>query len=462
MKYRLLALIWIIAALGVGYFVYSTEADPKSRFPFQLGLDLQGGAHLVYEADVSELAREDIPEVMSSLREVIERRIDDFGVLEPVVQQERVGMGEDASYRLIIELPGVTDLDEALERIAETPELVFKTPRPEGEEREAITQAHQEAQEAMTEEGVEWEDLVAEEPLLEEDPNFVPSELTGRYLNRANVVFVGQTVREPAVSLEFDREGTELFAQLTEEYLEEPIAISLDGEILSAPVVRQVITDGRAEISGGFGVDEANELARNLNLGALPVPISLLSTQTIGPSLGEEVLSQGVFAAIVGLILLSIFMVLWYRLPGVVAVLALAIYVAVMLAVFKLIPITLTAAGIAGFILSLGIAVDANILIFERMKEELRGGKSISEAVTDGFSRAWLSIRDSNLSSIISAIILFYFGTSLIQGFALTFGLGVLLSMLTAITITRTLLLSLGAKHKTRVIRFLFGSGLQL
>jgi protein-export membrane protein SecD len=225
-------------------------------------------------------------------------------------------------------------------------------------------------------------------------------------------------------------------------------------------VVRQEIKDGKPEISGQFTLDEARSLARNLNLGALPIPIQLISTQTIGAALGDDALARGVHAGLIGIIAVALFMIVWYRLPGFIAVLALGIYIVIMLAIFRFLPVTLTAAGIAGFILSVGMAVDANILIFERLKEEMKKTSNLEEAINHGFSRAWLSIRDSNLSSIISAIILFWFGTSLVKGFALTLLLGVLVSMLSAITITRTLLRALGAKQVSRANKFLFSSGI--
>ncbi|MSU74046.1 protein translocase subunit SecD, partial [Candidatus Kaiserbacteria bacterium] len=222
------------------------------------------------------------------------------------------------------------------------------------------------------------------------------------------------------------------------------------------------IPDGTAVISGGFTPTEAKELARNLNYGALPVPIELISTQTVSGTLGEKAVQDGIMAGLWGVGAVMLFMVLWYRLPGLLAAIALTLYIVAILALFKFIPVTLTAAGIAAFILSVGMAVDANVLIFERMKEELRSGKSSEDAVQDGFGRAWPSIRDSNISSMITAVILFWFGTSLIKGFALVFGLGVLVSMLTAISISRTFLLALGVSAKNGFVRFLFGSGIKI
>ncbi len=252
-----------------------------------------------------------------------------------------------------------------------------------------------------------------------------------------------------------------MFADITKANINKSVAIYLDGAPISTPTVREAILDGNAEISGSFNVIEARELVGRLNSGALPVPISLLSTATVGATLGERALHSGVKAGAVGVLVVAIFLLFWYRIPGIVAILALVIYLAIMLLIFKLIPVTLTAAGIAGFILSIGMAVDANILIFERMKEELRKGKDITTAMHDGFARAWLSIRDSNTSSIISAVILFWFGTSLVKGFALTLGIGVLVSMFSAITVTRTFLLALGTRGNSRMVKFLFGSGIK-
>jgi protein-export membrane protein SecD len=238
------------------------------------------------------------------------------------------------------------------------------------------------------------------------------------------------------------------------------LAIFLDGKLLSAPVIQQKIDNGQAVISGSFTAQQAKDLASNLNLGALPVPITLESTQTIGATLGASATRAGVAAGVAGFCALCIFLLLWYRLPGLVAVASLVIYTIIMLALFKLIPVVLTAAGIAGFILSVGLAVDANILIAERMKEELAGGKAPQDAIREGFSRAWLAIRDSNVAHLIASVILFWLGTSIIKGFALVFGLGVVISMLSAITISRTFLLALGVRAQKPLGKFLMRSGL--
>ena len=291
------------------------------------------------------------------------------------------------------------------------------------------------------------------------DEVFEVTPLTGRFLQKAQVDFDSNT-GEPTVLLTFNNEGEKLFAKITKENINKTLAIFLDGVPISLPVIRQEIASGNAVISGGFKAVEARELSRNLNYGALPVPIELISTQTIGASLGEDAINAGLGAGIMAYLIISLFLVIWYRLPGLVAVLSLLMYVALNLIIFKFM-VTLTAAGIAGFILSLGMAVDANILIFERMKEELKRGRALEDAMREGFARAWTSIRDSNLSSIITAVILYLFAsTSLIKGFALVFFIGVVTSMFTAIIASRTLLFALGVKGQGKLSKFLFGSGI--
>ncbi len=293
---------------------------------------------------------------------------------------------------------------------------------------------------------------------LDVNSQYKSTELTGRYLDKAILEF-NPNSGEPVVSLQFDSEGSKLFEQITKDNVGKTVAIFLDGQPISTPRVNEAITGGKAVISGNFQAQEAKLLVGRLNSGALPVPIELISTQTIGATLGATAVQAGVKAALIGFLVIALFLILWYRLPGLIAVVALSMYVAVMLALFKVIPVTLTAAGIAGFIISIGIAVDANVLIFERIKEELASGQSVSEAIKHGFSRAWFSIRDSNTSSLITAIILFWFGTALIKGFALTFLMGVIVSMVSAISITRLFLYALNITKTNKVTHFLFGSG---
>lgn len=277
------------------------------------------------------------------------------------------------------------------------------------------------------------------------EADYLPTEqwkitgLTGQQLSKARVEFDPNSGM-PTIALSFNDEGKKMFASVTERNVNKPVAIFLDGHLISSPVVREPIRDGQAVISGDFSIAEAKQLAQRLNAGALPVPINLVSQQTVGASLGDISLKQSLLAGLLGFAAVALFMILFYRLPGILAVVALILYVFVVLTIFKMIPVTLTLAGIAGFILSIGIAVDANILIFERTKEELRRGLSINQALNEGFSRAWLSIRDSNASTLITCAILMWFGTSVVKGFAITLSIGILTSMFSAIMVTRVLL----------------------
>ncbi|KKP22521.1 MAG: Preprotein translocase subunit SecD [Candidatus Nomurabacteria bacterium GW2011_GWE1_32_28] len=449
-KRILYILIILILGFGLAFFVFKSEPKLNSNFeneasflknfPFRLGLDLSGGSHLIYKADISAVKTGEVSVSMDSLRDVIERRVNLFGVSEPVVQVQNSGFVSGEDEKLIVDLPGVTDVEKATAMIGQTPLLEFKIEAPKDTPQNAI---------------VDKDGKVT----LDTSPQFVSTELTGRYLEKATLQF-DETTREPQVSLQFDDTGTKLFAQITKDNVGKMVAIYLDGAPISVPVVREEIPNGQAVISGSFTPTEGKQLVGRLNSGALPVPISLLSRQTIGASLGGNAVTAGVKATIVGFLLIALFLIFWYRLPGLIAVFALSIYVTIMLSLFKLLPVTLTAAGIAGFIISIGIAVDANILIFERLKEELRSGRTIADAVSAGFSRAWSSIRDSNISTIISATILFWFGTSLIKGFALTLGMGVLVSMFSAVMISRIFLSGFIFIGEGKVARFLFGSGI--
>ncbi len=438
-KIRTAALALLAGGILVGYFAYQTDG----RFPYRFGLDLSGGTHLLYRADTSSLPAVDRRASLESLRDVIERRTNIFGVSEPLVQLERSSaLSEVAEDRLIVELPGVTDIAEAVRVIGETPTLEFKLVKKEFEDKLANADGSVNAE------------------------AFAATGLTGRLLASAQLQFgsgqTGQLANEPIVAITFNSEGADLFEKITGEHVGELLAIFLDGAPISTPVIREAIPGGKATISGDFTPDAAKKLVRDLNFGALPVPIELISTQSIGASLGEVALGKGIAAALVGSLLVAGFMVLWYRVPGLLATIALSLYITLMLAVFKLIPVTLTAAGIAGFILSIGMAVDANVLIFERFKEEFARGKGMEAAVKEGFARAWLSIRDGHLSSIITAVILFWFGTSLVKGFALTFGLGVIMSLITAISVSRTFLRAFGNPENRGIVKFLFGSGTSL
>ncbi len=404
-------------------FKYLNIEISTPNLPFRLGLDLLGGTHLVYQADLSK--SENKSDAMQGVRDVIERRVNFFGVAEPLVQIS----GQD---RLIVELAGISDVNQAIQLIGQTPFLEFK-------ETKADTQAILDAQKKGQR--------------LNEDPLQFTG-LNGKHLKRASVKF-GQQTYEPQVSLELTDEGAKLFAEITKKNLGKIVAIYLDGIAISTPVVRSEIKDGKAVITGKFTPNEAKLLATRLNSGALPVPISLISQQTIGASLGAESLSKSLRAGIYSLILVALFMILFYRLPGVISVIALGVYVLIVLAIYKLIPVTLTLAGIAGFILSLGMAVDANVLIFARMREELHAGKTLNASMHEGFSRAWLSVRDSHVTTLIGAFVLYAFTTSIVKGFALTLGVGVLTSLFTATVVTR-LFLNLVSGPKLENKKWLF------
>jgi preprotein translocase subunit SecD len=454
---RIIKAVVLIGILGyLSYFVYSNAIREDAAHPFKLGLDLAGGSRLVYQADTTKIDPAEVPELMNVLRAVIETRVNRLGTEENVVYVERSSIvSGEQKERLVVELPGVTDVDEAVAEIGRTPLLEFKL---------LDLERAQKQDELLRATNTDPQVLAGAIAAIG-DP-YIDTGLTGRYLESAGLEFAGsqtgQLANEPIVSIKFNAEGSELFADITREHTGEQLAIFLDGQVISAPNINEPIVGGSAVISGGFTAVEARALAENLNFGALPVPIDLVSTQTIDATLGAGVLSQSWEAGVVGFAIISLFMVLWYRVAGLVASIALGFYIALSLALFMFVPVTLTAAGLAGFVLSLGMAVDANVLIFERMKEEYRAGKGSREAAQEGFKRAWSAIKDSNVTGLISAAILFWFGTSLIKGFALVLGLGILTSMLSAIVFTRTLLIALPnvKREDTGIWSYLFGIGL--
>jgi protein-export membrane protein SecD len=510
--------------------------DFFSRPQINLGLDLQGGIHLEYSADVSQVESGKTGEAMQAVQDVIERRVNAFGVAEPVVYTTRSG----SDQRLIVELAGVRDINEAKSMIQETPFLEFKELAPEEDSsqsqglggdlgwakkgqfvpefdkalfdpalsdgmvysqlvetkfgwhiikkiesrgegdksevhgahilfakaenlvagssmpQEVIDSMNEQAQKTAREvldkalSGDNFADLANEysqDPgnKPQKEPKFISTGLSGKNLKNAQVEFQNQGLAEPQVGLQFDDEGTKLFAEITKRNLKKQVAIYLDNEIISAPTVQAEITNGQAVISGKFSTDEANKLVKRLNEGALPVPIKLVGQQSVEATLGQASLEKSLKAGIIGLVLVVIFMLVYYRFLGLIASVALLIYAAIMISIFKLSEfspwqITLTLPGIAGFILTIGMAVDANILIFERTKEEIKKGRNILSAVEEGFKRAWTSIRDGNMSSIITAFILAEMGTGFVKGFAVTLIIGVGVSMFTAVVITRTIL----------------------
>lgn len=644
-KTRLVGIALILATLVTGVYDFpvawnkvAEAAQAKTGWsvpllndqPFRLGLDLQGGTHLVYEADMSQIPEEDRDNALEGVRDVIERRVNAFGVAEPVVQTTSTG----GTYRVIVELAGVLDVKEAIAQIGETPVLEFKEPGQElardataeelaqletaqaadrataadvlrraraGENFDALVAELSEDRNKELSKGVldglslasplyapmvqaivdsvtqpgrvvpkvvdSAEGLMVEKYVSQEQntdmllshilvcwngttgctseygqidaslsiekvkqeatpENFaelakqyssdtsgdgtgdlgwvapgemVPSfdlaastlavgqisdvveteygyhliykrdarpvttytvqrillpltditdivgdvspwkntELSGKYLKRSAVQF-DPTTSAPIISLEFNGEGADLFGTLTERLVGQPIAIFLDGEVISSPVVNQAIYGGQAVISGDFTLEEAKLLSQRLNAGALPVPVNLISQETVGPTLGLVSLQRSVQAALIGFALVVLFMATVYRLPGLLAALALVLYAFMNLAAYRVFGVTITLAGIAGFVLSLGIAVDANVLIFERFRDEFRSGRELVPAMDDGFKRAWAPIRDGHLTTLISAVVLYSFSSSFVRGFALTLAIGVLLSLFTAITVTRS------------------------
>ncbi|MBI2593673.1 protein translocase subunit SecD [Candidatus Daviesbacteria bacterium] len=379
------------------------------NFPIKLGLDLQGGAQLVLETKMDQIPAGDREAALESAKEIIERRVNLFGVSEAIVQTSKIG----ETRRILVDLPGIKDASDAANLVGKTAQLEFRELAAEASQSGTID---------------------------------IPTGLTGADLKRAQVVFSqGGGDTGPQVSIEFNPEGATKFAEITKRNIGKPLAIFLDNQFISAPTVQQEIVGGNAVISGNFSTDEAKALSIQLNAGALPVPIEIIEQRLIGPSLGAESVKASIIAGVIGLLTVILYMAFYYRVLGIIADVALVIYTVFVLAIFQtglflIPPVTLTLPGIAGFILSIGMAVDANILIFERMKEEIRWGRSRKLALDFGFNRAWVSIRDSNISSLITAGILYSMGTGLIKGFAITLAIGVLVSMFTAIFVTKTIL----------------------
>lgn len=416
-KSVLFLLLLLAVVVLAGFFVYPHSRLSAKFLPWRLGLDLVGGSQLIYEVDMSNVVGSDRDLVMAGLRDVIEKRVNLFGVSEPNVVTSKSG----DSYRILAELAGARDIGKAIEMIGETPFLFF------GE----LT----EKQKASENENAPQETTKVEK----EESEFKPTELTGRYVKKAQLSFE-QVTNAPEIFLEFNDEGAALFEAVTKRNVGKPLGVFLDGRLITAPVVREAINGGRAQITGRFTLSEARQLVERFNAGALPAPIKLVNQQTVGASLGQDSLQKTIKAGIFGTLAVMLFMILYYHGLGFFAVIALAIYILITLSIFKLFSITMTLSGIAGLILSIGMAVDANVLIFERTREEIKKGLSKMSAMDKGFERAWTSIRDSNLTTIITSLILFYFTSSFVKGFALTLLVGVIISMFTAITVTRTML----------------------
>ncbi len=398
----------LILALTVlaGFFVYPQGFGVK-YLPWRLGLDLVGGSALVYDIDLHAVGNEDKESVVSGLKEVIEKRVNQYGVSEPKVAVLKKG----DSYQLSVELAGIKDLDEAIKQIGETPQLDFRELKIE-----------------TTGDGTIGTP--------------VPTNLTGRHIRSADWSY-DQVGLNPIVTFELDSEGAKIFEDITARNINKPLCIFVDGNpVGSCPTVREKISGGKAEISGGSITKEyARQLVSRFKAGALGAPIKLVNQRSISPFAASDALNKMIFAGSVGFLLVMLFMIVYYRRLGIFAGVALLVYVTLTLAAFKVFPgFTMTLSGIAGFVLSIGMAVDANILIFARIREEIKKGLSGFSAIEEGFKRAWSPIRDSNTSTIITAIILYYFTSSFVKGFALTLLVGVLLSMFSAVFVTRTML----------------------
>ena len=402
----------------------------RSLDDFKLGLDLRGGTQVLLEADLPE-GQSPEEGAMSAAQTIVENRVNGLGVAEAVVQSQ----GET---RLIVELPGVNNPDQAVETLRSTGQLEFVDPGNSPLASGMVINT--------TNRPAAASDLQAEidagnaEPVPIPYPDLVfETVMTGDILR--NAVAAPDQYGQWEINFELTGDGSDEFYDYTRSHIGQPLAIVLDGRVLSAPRINAAIRDNGV-ITGGFLKEEADSLAVQMRYGALPVPLAVIDIRTIGASLGQDSVDSSLKAGILGVVAVLVFMLAMYRFPGLLADAALVIYVLLNLAVYKLIPVTLTLAGIAGFILSVGMAVDANILIFERMKEELRVGRSIRLAVETGFSRAWSAIRDGNLSTLISCAVLYWFGNtfgaSVVKGFAVTLSIGVLLSMFTAVVITRT------------------------
>ena len=384
----------------------------RKDFKTSLGLDLKGGSHLVFEADTKKVKKEDLQDALSSARDIIEKRVNFFGVSEPTVQNLKSGN----NYRISVDLPGIEKVDEAVALIGRTAQLSFR------------------------------EEKIIDTKEASPTPTLVESGLTGRHVKKASVDF-NQQDGKPQVVLSFNSEGAKLFGDITSRNVGKPIAIVVDDFLVSAPTVKQAIVDGNAVITGNFTVDEAKKLAIAINSGALPLSIKLVEQKNIGPTLGATEVRKSVYAGAIGLAAVLLFMIIYYGRLGIIASLALIIYGLISFAIFRTIPVVLTLPGIAGFILSIGMAVDSNILIFERIKEELRKGKEFDIAVRLGFGRAIDAIKDANITTLLVAFILFnplnweflpQFG--MVRGFALTLIIGVATSLFTGVVITKRLI----------------------
>ncbi|NDC82508.1 protein translocase subunit SecD [bacterium] len=422
-RYRIFIVLAVILLSGAAFFY----------FPINLGLDLQGGSRLVLEAKDTEAVSVDNDAVEGVLK-VIRNRVDNLGLAEPIISRKGL-------RQIIVELPGVQDPDRALHVIGDTAQLEFV--EAEWAPAEIVSMNAEQiavlaGPDSRVDKVVQYDAqgrVVSERPII-----LKKVALSGGDLKLASP---GQNqYGEPVVNIEFSSEGAEKFKSVTARSVGRPLAIILDGKIISAPNVNEPISGGRAQISGKFSVQEIRDLVIQLKAGALPVPVEIVSNKVVGPTLGKDSIEKSRVAGVIGFVGVCLFMIAVYRIPGIMASVGLLLYVFIFFSALKLIGATLTLPGIAGFILTIGIAVDANVIIFERIKEERNLGKSVKAAIADGFDKAFYTIVDSNVSTLIATVVLFWFGTGTIRGFAVTLSVGILVSMFTAITVTRMLLVA--------------------
>lgn len=413
---------------GYEFLLQKKKREEREKNPFfekalKLGLDLQGGTHLVMEVDTTKVPQEAMQEIdaVETALEIIRDRIDKFGVAEPSIQRQR-------KNRIVIQLPGLGDPQRVIDLIGRTALLEFKLV-----EDDLLKEIQQKAEKAGLEifEGLY---LVKKE-----------AELTGKYLTDTQVNF--NEFGQPYVSLSFNKEGAKIFEEVTGKNVNRQLAIVLDGYVASAPFIRSKISGGRASIEGDFTLEETKDLVIVLREGALPVPLKVLWQKRVGPTLGQDSINKGIIASIIGLTLVVFFMALRYKFSGLVADLALFLNLVILLAILALFKGTLTLPGIAGIVLTMGMSVDANVIVFERIKEELRGGKRLRTSIDNGYNRAFRTILDSNLTTLIAAIVLFQFGTGPVKGFALTLSIGILVSMFTAVFATRIVFDLVASRH---------------
>ena len=443
-----LAILWIdlpIQHIGAKQILFWQQPVESRSLMIKQGLDLQGGTQILLEAKPAE-GQTVTPADLQTAKTIVERRVNGLGVTEPLVQIQ----GEN---RIIVELPGIDNPDQAVQTLKSTGQLEFV------EIGSSTNSAFPNIQDGVyvrttNNDNVPDEAQLGATALPYADQVF-KTIMTGRELKDAQIQL--DQYGAPYISFELTDAGAKIFGDYTAQHVGDTLAIVLDNVVLSAPNIRSAIPDGKGIIEGKFTREEADSLAVQMRYGALPVPLEVANRRTIGATLGADSVRQSILAGLIGLSMVLLFMLVYYRLPGLLAALALVLYAGLNLALYKLIPITLTLPGIAGFLLSTGMAVDANILIFERMKEELRWGRSLTAAVEAGFSRAWTSILDSNLSTLITCLILILFGRTFgaqsVMGFAVNLGIGVLISMFTAVTVTRTLMRAVFERSGSEALR---------